>query len=276
MPRAMAPAPWRVLGKRQDTADTWTLELEPRDAGGAGGGHGFEPGQFAMLYAFGAGEVPISVSEVGERGLTHTVRAVGATTRRICAIEPGQELGVRGPFGTSWPLDVAESRDVVIVAGGIGLAPLRPAILHVLANRDRYGRVSILYGGRSPDELLYVAELERWRGRLDVDVDVTVDAAPASWHGRVGLVTKLIPRASFDPAETLAMIVGPEVMMRFTADGLRQRGVPAEGIYVSMERSMKCAIGHCGHCQLGPAFICKDGPVFRWDVAQAMMEVREL
>ncbi len=273
LPRAMTPAPWRVLSKRQDTADTWTLEIEPRERHG---GHGFEPGQFAMLYVFGAGEVPISVSEIGTDGLTHTVRAIGATTERICAVEPGEELGLRGPFGTSWPMAAAVGKDVVIVAGGIGLAPVRPAVLQVLENRDEYGRVSILYGGRSPEELLYVSELEHWRGRFDVDVDVTVDAAPQSWHGRVGLVTKLIPRASFDPPETVAIMCGPEIMMRFTAAGLRERGVPASGIYVSMERSMKCAIGHCGHCQLGPAFICKDGPVFRWDVAEAMMEVREL
>jgi NAD(P)H-flavin reductase len=166
--------------------------------------------------------------------------------------------------------------DVVMVAGGIGLAPLRPVVHHVLANRERYGRVVVLYGGRSPEELLYTAELERWRGRFDVEVHVAVDQAAAGWHGRVGVVTTLVPRADFDPDHTVAMICGPEVMMRFAVIALQERGVPDEAIYVSLERSMKCAIGLCGHCQLGPAFICKDGPVFRWDAVESLLRVREL
>jgi NAD(P)H-flavin reductase len=267
----MRPAVWRVVTTRRETHDTWTLAIAPEDAAGAG----FAPGQFAMLYAFGAGEAPISVSAIGGDHVVHTVRAVGATTRAICAARPGDALGVRGPFGTAWPLADAEGADVVLVAGGIGLAPLRPAMLHVLAHRERYGRVSLLYGGRSPAELLYGDELERWRALPGVDVGVTVDAAPAGWAGRVGLVTTLIPRARFDPADTVAMVVGPEVMMRFTAAALRERGVAADAIHVSMERSMRCAIGHCGHCQLGAAFVCRDGPVFGWDRAERLMEVRE-
>jgi NAD(P)H-flavin reductase len=268
----MRPAPWRVTHKRRDTEDTWTLELVKY---GNGDVEPYAPGQFAMLYAFGAGEAPISVSEIGHRRLVHTVRAVGPTTRAICALDTGAQLGVRGPFGTSWPMEASEGSDVVIVAGGIGLAPVRPAILHVLANRERYGRVSVLYGGRSPADLLYQDDLERWRSRFDVDVDVTVDAAPGDWRGRVGLVTKLIPRAAFDPTDTVAMIVGPEVMMRFTALALRERGVPADQVHVSLERSMRCAIGLCGHCQLGPAFVCRDGPVVTWERAEALLEVRE-
>lgn len=268
----MTPVPWRVTGKRQDTADTWTLELEPRDGQA---GEPYAPGQFAMLYAFGAGEVPISVSRVVDGRLVHTVRSVGATSRAICAAQPGEMLGVRGPFGTAWPLETAEGKDVVIVAGGIGLAPLRSAVLGVLAHRERYGRLSVLYGGRSPAELLYPEELEQWR-EGNVDVEVTVDAAPAGWRGRVGLVTKLIPRAAFDAANAVAMIVGPEIMMRASAVALLDRGVPAQNIHVSLERSMKCAIGHCGHCQLGAAFVCRDGPVFRWDVADPLLGVREL
>jgi len=225
-----------------------------------------------MLYAFGAGEVAISTSGP----LVHTVRAVGAVTEAICRVDVGDTVGVRGPYGVGWPVALAEGRDVVLAAGGIGLAPLRPVIYELMANRERYGEINILYGGRSPDELLYVDELERWRARFDVTVDVTVDSAPADWHGRVGVVTTLISRATFDPANAIAMTCGPEVMMRFTAAALRERGMPDESIWLSLERSMKCAVGHCGHCQLGPLFICKDGPVARLDRVESLMRVREL
>jgi NAD(P)H-flavin reductase len=153
---------------------------------------------------------------------------------------------------------------------------MRPAVHHLLANRERYGNVVVLYGGRSPEELLYTAELERWRGRFDVEVGVTVDQAAAGWHGRVGVVTTLVQRATFDPDATVAMICGPEIMMRFAVAALRERGVASESIHVSLERSMKCAIGLCGHCQLGPAFICKDGPVFTWETVEPLLSVREL
>ena len=266
-----APLPYRVASTRRETHDTWTLDLDPVD----GGIDPLGPGQFAMLYAFGAGEVPISVS--GGRGdAVHTVRSVGPVTAALCRLAPGDTVGVRGPYGVGWPLAEAEGRDVVVAAGGIGLAPLRPVIYELLANRERYGDVSVLYGGRAPDELLYVAELESWRARFDVMVDVTVDTAPAGWHGRVGVVTTLISRAVFDPANVIAMTCGPELMMRFTASALRARDVPAGSIWVSLERSMKCAVGHCGHCQLGPLFVCKDGPVARLDRIERLVAVREL
>jgi NAD(P)H-flavin reductase len=270
----MLPSPHRVVSRRQELNDTWTLELEPVDGGG--GLDPFAPGQFAMLYAFGAGEVPISVSGVTAGGpLVHTVRAVGAATRAICATEPGDQLGARGPFGNSWPLAAAEGGDVVILSGGIGLAPLRPAVEHLAANRSAYGAVSLLHGARSPDELLYPDDLERWRA-AGIAVETTVDAAPAGWQGRVGLVTKLIPRASFDGANTTAMLCGPEVMMRYAAAALAERSVPDERIHVSMERNMKCAIGHCGHCQLAHQFICKDGPVFPYRLVGPLLGIREL
>jgi NAD(P)H-flavin reductase len=271
----MVPVPCRVVHKIRETADTWTLDLMARQA------HAlpeFAPGQFAMLYAFGAGEVPISVSgDLTFPGpLVHTVRAVGATTSALCKLAPGQDVGVRGPFGTRWPVAEAEGGDVVIVAGGIGLAPLRPVIYQLLANRERYGKVAILYGGRSPDELLYREELQRWRSNLDLQVEVTVDSAAPDWRGRVGVVTKLIPPGEFDPERTVAMICGPEVMMRFSAAALVERGVRRERIFVSMERSMHCAIGLCGHCQLRELFICKDGAVFPLAVVEPLMRAREL
>ena len=266
----MVPTPLRVARRTRETHDTWTLELEPANGSGLAG---YAPGQFGMLYAFGKGEVPISISALP---LVHTIRAVGAATSMICALRPGDVVGARGPFGSAWPLAEAEGHDVVVVAGGIGLAPLRPVVHHLLEQRDRHGDVVVLYGGRAPAELLYTDEVARWRARFDVEVGVTVDRGDADWHGRVGVVTTLIPRAGFDPANTVAMVCGPEVMMRFAVLALLERGVAAERIWVSLERSMKCAIGLCGHCQLGPAFMCKDGPVFRWDAVEPLLKVREL
>jgi NAD(P)H-flavin reductase len=270
---AMVPVAHRVVSRVQETTDTWTLELEPL-------GERIRPraGQFDMLYAFGVGEVPISTSgdHDGDGRLTHTIRAVGAVTRALCALEPGAVVGVRGPFGTEWPLDEATGGDLVVVAGGIGLAPLRPAVRHALARRDDYGAVSVLVGARTPHDLLFVAELEAWRGRLDVEVDVAVDAAAPGWHGRVGLVTTLIPGAVIDPPRASALVCGPEVMMTFVVRALVGRGVPLERIWVSMERNMRCAVGHCGHCQLGPTLICRDGAVFPAAAMTRLMEVREL
>lgn len=273
-PGPMVPRPFRVVGRRRETPDVWTLELEPV----AGDGFASAPGQFTMLYAFGVGEVPISVSgDPARRGvLVHTVRAVGAVTEAICAARRGDVLGVRGPFGTSWPLEEAIGADLVIVAGGIGLAPLRPALYEALAHRARYGSVILLYGGRSPEDLLYRRELERWRARFDLEVDVTVDSAGVGWRGRVGVVTKLIPRAPFDPDSAVALICGPGVMMRFTAQALLERGLRPERIYISMERNMRCGVAHCGHCQYGPTLVCRDGPVYRYDALAPLLEVREL
>jgi NAD(P)H-flavin reductase len=268
----MLPSPYRVTGKRQELGDTWTLELEP--AGGDGVGE-FRPGQFSMLYAFAAGEVPISVSSLGRGPLVHTVRAVGAATRAICACEPGDQLGVRGPFGNSWPLEQAEGGDVVVVTGGIGLAPLRPAIEHLIANRDAYRAVALLYGARTPDEMLFFRELQGWR-EAGIDVKYTVDTAAGVWDGRVGLVTKLIPITGFQGPRTTALVCGPEVMMRFVSTALRDRDVPADRIHVSLERNMKCAVGHCGHCQLAHRFVCKDGPVFPVGRIGTLLGVREL
>jgi NAD(P)H-flavin reductase len=262
------PAPFRVAERRQETHDTWTLRLEPANGAGAAA---FAPGQFAMLYAFGAGEAPISISRVDGDGLVHTIRAVGAVTEALCSADV---VGVRGPFGSVWPVAQAEGRDVLLIAGGIGLAPLRPVVDALLAERARYGEVSILYGGRAPRELLYLDELERWR--RDVAVHVIVDVPDDRWAGPVGVVTKLIARARFDPARTVAMTCGPEVMMRFAAAAVAQRGVPDDAIWLSLERSMHCAVGHCGHCQLRELFICRDGPVLRRDVVTPLMEAAEL
>ena len=274
-PDPMQPFPYRVQKRWRETEDTFSLELVPANGRTM---DSFQPGQFNMLYHFGIGEVPISISGDPDDPdkLTHTIRAVGTVTDAMAKIRKGDVLGVRGPFGTPWPVTAAEGYDVVIVAGGIGLAPLRPAIYHILENRHLYGRVIILYGARSPEDMLYPQELHQWRGRFDTEVDVTVDQAMRGWNGRVGLVTSLIPQANFDPLETIAMICGPEIMMYYTALAFMQQGVDPTQIYVSMERNMKCAIGFCGHCQLGSMFVCKDGPVVTYDKIQPIFRIREI
>ncbi len=254
----MTPVPFVVRAIRDELADTSTLELEPPD-----GSFPFAPGQFNMVYAFGIGEVPLSIS--GDPGdparLVHTIRGVGAVTRALRRARPGDAVGVRGPFGTAWPIAQAEGRDVVVVGGGIGLAPLRPIIYYALAHRDRFERVVVLYGARSPSDLLFADEIQAWRGRLDADVLVTVDTAGRDWRGSVGVVTELINRAPFNPARSVVFVCGPEIMMRFTAQELVSRGVSPGAVHMSLERNMKCAVGFCGHCQYGSRFVCRDGPV---------------
>jgi NAD(P)H-flavin reductase len=270
---AMVPASFEVVEKHQDTADVWTLELVAE----SGEPFEFEPGQFTMLAAGGAGEVPISISgdpDKPER-LIHTVKAVGLATAAICAAERGQVLSVRGPFGRRWPVDQLDGLDVMIVAGGIGLPPLRPAILRLLAQRERYGRLLLLYSGRSPDELLFTVELDEWSQR-GLEVMVTVDAASEDWDGHVGVVTRLVRHAALKPGALVAMTCGPELMMRFLVAALSAHGIGPDSVYVSMERNMQCGIGRCGHCQLGPTLVCRDGPVYRWPEVGQWVAIREL
>lgn len=270
-PDPFLPQLYRVLSARRELADTATLELLPS----SGARPRFEPGQFNMLYAFGVGEIAISISgAVDGDSFVHTVREVGAVSGALARLKAGATVGLRGPYGTHWPQ--ATGADVLFVAGGLGLAPLRPAIYRVLADRERHGRVAILVGSRSPANLLYRAELEEWRRRFGVQIEVTVDHADGAWQGHVGVVPQLIRLASFDPAHTVAMLCGPEVMMRFTVGALRDAGVPPESIHLSLERNMKCAIGLCGHCQFGPTFVCKDGPVMSFDKIAGIFARREI
>jgi len=260
----MVPVPYRVEGVKRETHDTFSLDLAPADGAAV---TSFQPGQFNMLYVFGVGEVPISIS--GDPGncpaIVHTTRVVGAVTKAMGALKRGDLLGVRGPFGKPWPVAEEAGRDFLIVAGGIGLAPLRPALYTLMKQREKYRKIVLLYGARTPEDILYRRELERWRGKFDLEIQVTVDRGAAGWRGNVGVVTTMIGRAQCDPANTLALVCGPEVMMRFTLMELQKRGIAQQRIFVSMERNMKCAVGFCGHCQYGPNFICKDGPVFRLD-----------
>ncbi len=263
------PLPYRVAHTVGEAPGTVTLGLEPVDAALPT----FAPGQFAMVYALGVGDVPVSVSAMDGQRLSLTIRSVGAVSEALGGSGLGVTLGVRGPFGTGWPLPL--TGDVLVLAGGIGLAPLRPVVHRTLAARERYGEVSVLVGAREPRNLLYAAEREVWR-QDGAHVLTTVDRPGPEWAGDVGVVTMLLDRATFDPAETVALVCGPEVMIRTTARELVHRGVHSDRIHVSLERTMHCGTGHCGHCQLGPLLLCQAGPVVTWTRARPLLSVREL
>lgn len=274
---AALPRPYRITDRSLETADTVTIRLEaigePLPV--------FSPGQFAMITSYGIGESAISVSGQsippggGAPVLVHTLRAVGAVTRALFDSQPGTVLGMRGPYGTTWDVTSAAGRDIVVVAGGIGLAPLRPVVHEVLANPSRYGRLVVLFGARTPADLLYRDELAQWR-ELGALVEVTVDRGDPDWTGDVGVVTTLMPRARFAAAEGIAFVCGPDIMMRFSAEALLKLGMPVDRIRVSLERNMRCGVGWCGHCQYGPLLVCRDGPVVTYDQAAPLMSVREL
>lgn len=270
----MLPRLFRVTRTRRDTQDTHTLDLEALD----GEPLAFAAGQFTMLDAFGVGEAPISIS--GDPGhpetLQHTIRDVGSVSRALARAQPGAVLGVRGPFGRGWEVAAGRGGDVVFVAGGIGLAPLRPAVLEVCRAREDYARVLLLYGARTPQDILFADDLHRWAGEHDIRVEVIVDNGPHGWQGSVGLVTQLIDRAELDAVRTLALICGPEVMMRHSATALGHRGVARSRVRLSMERNMQCGVGLCGHCQLREHFLCLDGPVLSYDVLEPLMATAEL
>jgi NAD(P)H-flavin reductase len=271
----MVSQPYRVREVSKETPDTFTLSLTP-NAGS--NGTTFHPGQFSMLWVFGVGELPISISgQPWQRDrLVYTVRSVGLATNALVSQKVSGGIGVRGPFGTGWPIEAARGHDVIVVAGGIGLAPLRPVIYHILRNRKQYGRLVVLYGSRSPRDLLYRKELRSWARQPDTQVLVTVDYGGLSWRGHVGVVTTLFKYARLQPARSVAMVCGPEIMMHFVTRELEIHGLKREDIYLSMERNMKCAVGFCGHCQYGPHFICKDGPVFPYENIRTQLEKYEL
>jgi NAD(P)H-flavin reductase len=271
-PSAYVPTPMRVSSVVRELDDVFTLTFAV-----PGGGFGFDPGQFNMLYVHPVGEVPISISgdPAEPERLVHTIRSVGAVTDAMGTLEAGSVLGVRGPYGTAWPLAEVRGRDVLIIAGGLGLAPLRAAILHVLAHRADYGRVTILFGARSPSQLLYRDDLARWRGRFDCRLEAIVDRSEIDWFGNVGVITKLVADVPLGP-DVAAFVCGPEIMMRFVVRELERRGLPPSSIWLAMERNMKCGVGLCGHCQFGPFFVCKDGPVCRFDRIAPLFSVREV
>ncbi|MEA3297182.1 MAG: FAD/NAD(P)-binding protein [candidate division Zixibacteria bacterium] len=267
--------PFTIRRVAKETHDTFSLWLE---SDSENDDFRFCPGQFNMLYAFGVGEVPISISgdPTKPETLIHTTREVGTVTRAMRKLKVGNSLGVRGPFGSSWPVEEAIGNDVVLVTGGIGLAPLRPVIYYLLAHREKYGKIVLLYGSRTPEDILFRKNLEKWRSRFDLDIHLTVDRATGSWRGNVGVVTNLVRRAPFDPFHCVTMVCGPEIMMRFTILELEKRGVKEDSIFISMERNMKCGVGLCGHCQLGSSFVCKEGPVYRFSDIRNSFVKREM
>jgi len=280
----LTPSLWRVADKRRETADVTTILLVPESGPPSGD---FQPGQFNMLSALGVGEAAISISSAPApaQPLAHTVRDVGPVTHALCAVGVGGLVGVRGPFGTGWQLAGLEPRrgtlrDVIVIAGGIGLAPLRGAV-EQMVSRARGGgegapRLHLFVGAREPAQIMYSDDMRRWQD-AGAEVLVTVDVGGSGWGGHVGLVTSLIDVAAFDPQHTAALICGPEVMMRFSARALTDRGVPPERIRVSLERNMQCGIGWCGHCQLGPFLLCRDGPVVPYsELVGELMAGRQL
>ena len=272
---AMAPVSYRVRSRVVENADSVTLCLQPQGAALATP----QPGEFMMLYAFGVGEIAVSVSgdpTVTDGTLTHTIRSVGAVSAALCAAGPGSTLGVRGPFGTGWGLADAAGRDLVIVAGGVGLAPLRPVVLGALADRDRYGRVVLIAGARRRGEFLYAEQLAAWQSDPRLEVHQTVDIPIQGWPGETGFVTEPLRRLTLQPQQTTAFLCGPEPMMRFGAEVLLSKGVARENIRVSLERNMQCGVGWCGHCQLGPLLLCRDGPVVGYHLAEPLLRVKEL
>jgi NAD(P)H-flavin reductase len=227
----------------------------------------FAAGQFNMVYLFGVGEVAISiVSDPDEpESLDHTIRVVGRVTKAIAQLQPGDELGIRGPFGHGWPLEAIRGKDIVIVTGGLGCAPVVGAIEYIFRRRNQYGAVTILHGVKTPHDLLFRERFDAWRRHPDTQVLLTSDQPDKTWRYHVGVVTELFEQVAVDPARTVVLMCGPEIMMRLGVPILMQRGIPATAIYASLERHMECGIGLCGHCQLGPYFLCKDGPVMRYD-----------
>jgi NAD(P)H-flavin reductase len=282
----VTPLPYLVRHRLRETPDTVTLDLVPLGEALPR----FRPGQFSMLYAFGVGEIPVSVSAIAAGGsaIAHTIRAVGKVSEALCRLRPAEVVGVRGPFGNDWALGIraagvddpvtalgtAPGEDLVVMGGGLGLSPLRPVVLEALSRLGRYGWLTVLAGARSPHELVHRADLMQWHALGEAKI--TVDRAEAGWTGPVGLVTDLLRHAVFRPERTTAFVCGPEPMMRASAEALIQRGVTPDRIRLSLERNMRCATAWCGHCQLGRVLVCRDGPVFTWDQAADLLAVHEL
>lgn len=273
--------PWtvhfsRIERIRQEVPGIATYELAFEDEAFAQRFR-FLPGQFNMMYLPGYGESAISISSDPAQGdtLAHTVRVVGNVTRALTHLQIGDQIGLRGPFGTSWPMETCRDMDIVIATGGVGLAPLRPALYHIVNHRDQYGRVFLLYGARTPNDLLYTDEYESWQD-AGIEVEITVDLGDSDWRGHIGVVPMLFYRLRLEASRTCVFTCGPEIMMRFVIFEAFARRVPADRVYLSMERKMKCGMGFCGHCLLGPAFVCKDGPVFTYQQMEPFLHTEDL
>jgi len=259
------PQPAEIVERVEETADIFTLRLRLADAD-AHAAYQYLPGQFNMLYLYGVGEVPISIvsDPVDDTLLDHTVRALGRVTRGLAALGTGERIGVRGPFGRGWPLEQARGRNILVVTGGLGCAPTVAAIRYILKRRDEYGHLTIIQGVKHSDDLLWRSAYEAWAREPDTQVLLSADRAGPAWPWHVGVVTELFGHARIDCANTLCLMCGPEPMIKAAVTELQGMGMAADAIHVSMERNMQCALGHCGHCQFGGHFVCRNGPVFRF------------
>lgn len=268
----LLPKNYQVTSVIQETQDVFTLALAVKEEKIPS----FLPGQFNMLYLFGFGEVPISISGDPSKKdeVVHTVRSVGAVTKAMQKLKKGDEVGIRGPFGTSWPLTKKDC-DVLVIAGGLGLAALRSALFYLAANRAQYKKITLLYGARTPDDIFYKNEIEQWKEQ-GIEVQVSVDQADASWQGHVGVITSLTSKHMPSPQNTLVLLCGPEIMIKFAVQELLRTKIDESAIYISMERNMQCAVGFCGHCQYGPYFLCKDGPIFSYEKLKTWLTIKEL
>lgn len=269
----LMPALYQVNTITHEASDVFTLTLTAKEDPK---GMPFSPGQFNMLYHFGYGEAPISISgdPANPNVLIHTIRAVGSVTQRMQELKSGDEIGVRGPFGSDWPL-VKKQCDVLVIAGGIGLAPLRPALLNLASHKDQYRNITLLYGTRNPNDIIFKKDLENWQ-KQGIKIETTVDYADVNWQGRVGVVTSLIKKNIKEPKNTLVFICGPEVMIKYAIQELLGASVEEKHVFISLERHMQCAVGFCGRCQYGPYFLCKDGPIFSYEKLQKWLMIKEL
>lgn len=261
-----------IKGIKKQTYDTTTYTMAFED-NGIQASYSFQPGQFNMVSLFGIGEAPISLSSEPQRkdSFDHTVRAVGSVTKALARLQEGDIVGIRGPYGSSWPIEEARGKDILIVAGGIGLAPLRPFITYMLSNPSQFGKSEILYGAQTPQDLLFADEFKAWQSG-NTKVFLSADRVPKGvvWIHKVGVVTTLFDKVTITPEKSVVLTCGPEIMMKFVVIELLRRGFSEDQIYISLERRMECGVAMCGHCQIGPKYVCQDGPVF------AYKEIRDL
>jgi sulfite reductase subunit B len=269
-PNVYLPRPAELTRIERLTPSEKVFELKLCD----GSELGHRPGQFVEVSCFGIGEAPISISSSPtQKGYFElAVRSAGDVTKFMHQLETGARVGIRGPFGNGFPLDYITGRDILFVAGGIGLFPLRSLINYVLAKRNLFGRVMILFGARRPAEQVFVSELALWRGTKELEYHETVDRGDDTWKGNVGVITTLFPKVEINPEKAVAVIVGPPIMYRFAVIECLKKGISEDNIIVSLERRMKCGIGRCGHCQIDNVYVCQDGPVFTYARLKTMRE----
>lgn len=269
---AGAPHAATVVSRTQESPSIFTLQLRLNDAA-AQAAYRFAPGQFNMLYLYGVGEVAISImSDPAERDtIGHTIRALGRVTQGLAKLQPGDQVGLRGPFGRGWPLREMSGNDIVLVTGGLGCAPVVSVIHYVLKRRERFGKLIIIQGVKHAEDLIWREQYDRWAAMPNTQVLVAASHGAALWPWHVGRVTELFSLARFRPDRAAAMMCGPEGMMQAASESLLQRGMPESRLFLSMERNMQCAVGRCGHCQLGGSFVCRDGPVYSWNQVKPLL-----